>query len=196
MTIGTKIGGGFGLALLVLAAIGALSYWSLSRLIKNNAAVAHTHEVLVELETVLSLLKDAETGQRGYLLTGKPEYLQPYDKAKTKIDETIKHLRDLTSDNLNQKPRLNALESKREAKFNELQRTIDLRKQGEGQKGFEDALAVVNKGEGKEVMDQARSIVDEMKDEENSLLKQRGTAAETSGQATLLTIFLGIPLAL
>src|SRR5207302_5901928 len=104
------IGAGIGLAVTILTVNGFLSYWSLNRLIMNNAAVAHTHEVLAELETVLSLLKDAETGQRGYLLTGNPEYLEPYDKARTKIDETIKHLRELTADNANQKPRLTARE--------------------------------------------------------------------------------------
>src|SRR6266849_5782265 len=84
MTIGKKIAGGFGLTWAILIDIGYLSYRGTAQLaetgqfvIETNQMVAHTYEVLASLEELLSLMKDAETGQRGYLLTGEREYLQP-----------------------------------------------------------------------------------------------------------------------
>src|SRR5438477_6385548 len=109
MTIGKKIGAGFGLALAILVAIGLLSYWSTSQLIKTNLSVAHSYEVLTNLDTLLSLLKDAETGQRGYLLTGEDSYLQPYRDAIANLNGTVEQLRELTADNPNQQRRLEEL---------------------------------------------------------------------------------------
>src|SRR5438105_2655093 len=101
-TVGTKIGMGFGLALAVLAAIGVTAYLSTRRLVDNGERVTHTHQVLETLESILSLMKDAETGQRGFVLTGKDSYLEPYTGAKGAIGTRINDLRDLTHDNKDQ----------------------------------------------------------------------------------------------
>src|SRR3954449_6396937 len=82
VTIGQKIAAGYVLALGVLVVIGGLAYWSTSTLISNNARVEHTYKVLKGLEEYLSLVKSAETGQRGYLLTGKQPYLEPHRSAR------------------------------------------------------------------------------------------------------------------
>jgi CHASE3 domain sensor protein len=68
-TVGKKLALGFGLALALLLIIGGVSLWSTASLLESVEKVRHTHEVLENLEAVLSLIKDAETGQRGFLLT-------------------------------------------------------------------------------------------------------------------------------
>lgn len=58
------------------------------------------------MEITLSVIKDAETGQRGYLLTGDKSYLEPYNQATAEIDRYIKQLQELTRDNANQQGRI------------------------------------------------------------------------------------------
>src|SRR6267378_5467666 len=157
MTIGKKIGGGFGMALAILLVIGFLTYRSTTKLIETNRLVAHTYEVLADLEALLSTLKDAETGQRGFLITGDEPYLEPYHAALAKIDSIVKELRRLTSDNLNQQRRLDVLEPLISKKVEELKETIEARKQKE--KGFEAALQIVRTDKGKKVMDDVRKVV-------------------------------------
>lgn len=104
-SVGTKIGMGYGLALIILTIIGVVSYRSTTGLIENNDRVSHTHKVLQNLGDVLSLLKDAETGQRGYTITGEEPFLEPYQAAISQIGNVVKELRELTADNPNQQRR-------------------------------------------------------------------------------------------
>src|SRR5579871_5776014 len=76
---------------------------------KLTAAVEHTYQVKSQLSSILSLLLDAETGQRGYLLTDDPQYLEPYKEAAAEIERRLDRLNNLTSDNAMQAPRIAAL---------------------------------------------------------------------------------------
>ena len=75
---------GFGLSLSLLIASSVLSWFCIRNLLKSSELVDHSNLVATKLENVISSLKDAETGQRGYLLTGTTEYLQPYNGAQKK----------------------------------------------------------------------------------------------------------------
>ena len=108
--VGMKIGTGFGLALAILVAIGAVSYRSTTELIVATDWRKHTQEVLETIDDVLSTMKDAETGQRGYIITGDERYLEPFRAAEATINQKVKALRDLTRDNVNQQRRLDILE--------------------------------------------------------------------------------------
>jgi methyl-accepting chemotaxis protein len=190
MTIGTRITIGIGLSLAILVVIGFLSYDGLIRLrdanrstLETNRHVAHTHEVLGQLEAFLSALKDAETGQRGYLLTGEEPYLDPHRAALGQIDENLKHLRTLTADNALQQRRLDAIAPLVSKKLAELKETIDLRKS----KGFEAAAEVVKTDRGMKVMDELRKLSQEMRATEEELLARRNAEAEASAQAAEAT---------
>lgn len=79
LSIRTKLAAAFGVALLFIAVTGAFSWSSTVKLVDNARMVDHTHEVLENLEDIVSQLKDAETGQRGFVITGEPHYLESYN---------------------------------------------------------------------------------------------------------------------
>ncbi len=186
-SIGTKIGSGFGLALVMLTIVGAVSYDSTSKLIISAAWVQHTHEILNELGDLLSGMKDAETGQRGYVLTGEARYLEPYQGARDYVDQKLKYVRELTSDSPIQQQRLTAIEPLIASKFTELQETIDLRRT----KGFAAAEQVVVTDRGKSAMDSIRKLVGEMRDEETELGVRRSAEEKTRAHRTETTIIAG-----
>src|SRR5437660_6114091 len=129
MRIGTRILAGYGLALLVVGGVGIVAYRGMTELIDNADWVTHTHKVKETIFEVLSALKDAETGQRGFLLTGEERYLEPYQSAIKTIDRHIQDLRELTSDNRNQQKRLATMQPLVAGKLAELAETIALRRQ-------------------------------------------------------------------
>ena len=97
--VGTKIGAGFSLALLVFVIVAAVSYRSTTRMIAASELRKHTYEVLATLDETISSLKDTETGERGYMLTGEERYLEPYQAALGKIAPAVQGVRTLTADN-------------------------------------------------------------------------------------------------
>src|SRR5215467_8516476 len=119
-TAGKKLLAGFGLSAFTLVAIAFIAYVNTGRLIDNDAWVKHTYQVRTELADLLSQMKDAETGQRGYLLTGDDNYLAPYKAAIVVVKGTLDELRRLTSDNPNQQRRLAALAPLIDSKLAEL----------------------------------------------------------------------------
>src|SRR3954466_3646730 len=100
---------GFGVSLLILIASSLLSYYSISNLKKKAGMVNHTNIVLQQSEKVMSQLKDAETGQRGFLLTGSDFFLKPYFTAAQNISGSLDSLQKLTSDNPQQQVHCDSL---------------------------------------------------------------------------------------
>jgi PAS domain S-box-containing protein len=182
-SIDRKTTAGFGVALAALVGIGAFSFLSLSRLKNTSNQVEHTYKVINKLGTLLSQLTDAETGQRGYLLTGELRYLKPYNNAIASIDQNLDELQKLTANNPDQQQHMTQLSPLITFKLAELKETITLRQS----QGYEAALRVVKTDRGKQAMEEIRAIVKVMEDEELQLLKQRSD--EQQVQRTLLTIF-------
>lgn len=191
-TFGKKVALGFALSFAMLAVIGIVSYRSVDAMTKTSYLVTHTHQVLEHISSVLGQLKDAETGQRGFLLTGDENYLEPFRSGTAAAPKLIQDLRDLTSDNPNQQRRLDSMAPLVEAKFAELRRTIDLRRQS----GLDAALKVVLTNEGKHFMDEIRQVCDQMEHEERELLKQRADEVENAAGNARATILLGTLLCL
>ena len=77
-TVGRKISLGYVLAVVLTVTIGAISYTSIGRLNETAELVDHTYLVLGQLEKITAGLIDAETGQRGFLITHLENYLEPY----------------------------------------------------------------------------------------------------------------------
>jgi methyl-accepting chemotaxis protein len=171
-----------------LIIIAGTSYKAVGDLHSNAERVQHTYEVLCRIADVTTALKDAETGQRGYLITGEDTYLEPYTAAQTNVATAQQTLRTLTADNAAQQERLDKLAPLIQAKFAELKETIDLRG---GPGGFPAALKVVLTDKGKAVMDQIRTLIDDMNTQELSLLGTRNAAANHSVAVTHIFILAG-----
>lgn len=186
-TVGTKIGAGYALALLILIAIGTVCYQSTARLMDTSARLAHTHAVLKALVAVTHDLVDAETGQRGYIITGQDAYLEPYNLGVSASENNLRELRTLVRDNSNQQRRLDRLEPLIRDRLVRLKEGIEGRRSG----GFEAGREWILSGVGKDQMDEIRRISAEMETEENTLLVERSTAAEMTARNARLVITLG-----
>lgn len=176
MTVGKKIGAGFALVLLLQAVVGAIAYATTQRLIENSRWEAHTHQVIEEIARYLSAVKELETSQRGYVITGKEEYLGPYRVAQPEVEAHLRTLETLTTDNPEQQERLRQLRAPTQARVSVCQETIDARKK----EGFEAALALVLTDRGRLASDEIRRVTSEMDDAERKLLAVRAADARAS----------------
>ncbi|MGH7648307.1 MAG: CHASE3 domain-containing protein, partial [Gemmatimonadaceae bacterium] len=159
---------------IVVLLFAGLVYVGLGAQVEGRAEVAHTHRVIENVERVLSRLTDAETGQRGYLLTGRGDYLEPYLAGERDATAALDTLGGLVAGRANQLVRLDSLKSFSTRKFAELDTTIALARTGHR----DTALAIVNDNRGKTFMDGARRVAAAMEQSETRLLDAR-TAAET-----------------
>jgi methyl-accepting chemotaxis protein len=177
---------GFALGPIILAIIGWVAYTNTIALVDSLNRQQHAYQVLQQAEVVSKSLVDAETGQRGFLLTGAERYLQPYAAAIAALGPNIARLGDLTVDN-RQQTRLPTLRELVRQKTDELAETIAVRKE----KGPDAALAVVLTDRGKNIMDQIRTVLDQFEAEENNLLGQRSAEAARTAQLTFNSITYG-----
>ncbi|MCP3944772.1 MAG: diguanylate cyclase [Desulfobacteraceae bacterium] len=134
--------------------------------------VNHTHQVINETEQLLSTMTDAETGQRGYLLTGDLSYLEPYYTGLIAAENHFKVLFKLTSDNPVQQKRLTKVKEFIQKKFEELNHTIEVMQKTE-KKDNSEALRIVKQNTGKQYMDAIRRHLIAFKNEERVLLEAR-----------------------
>ncbi|MEH1890217.1 MAG: response regulator [Nostoc sp.] len=190
LKIGNKIGISFALSLATLTTIGLISYQSTNDLIETSVNENHTYQVLSQLEDLNLQLSNAETGQRGYVITGKQSYLEPYNAAINVLDQKVNELQRLTADNPNQQRRLDILQPLIANKLAELKETIDLRQN----QSFEASQKVVLTDQGKQLMGEIRKVILAMENEENVLLKQRSQRAQAAAKKTLASIVYSIPL--
>ncbi len=179
-----------GIASVLVVANGAVSYFNTRQLSKNEQLVAQTHQVLTELESTFLTLKDAEAGQRGYLLTQDPTYLKPYYAALNQNSIHIQRLQQLTGDNPTQQKRLAALEEKIRQRIRILNETLDLQKT----KGSIEAQQVIQTGISEKVTDEIRQIIAQIETTEQTLLKQRSGQSTASFQKTIATLSLAMVL--
>lgn len=186
-TVGIKILLGFGMALAILVIVGAVSYYNTIALIDNTDLRSHTHQVIVKLDDLIGEIINAETGQRGYLLTGRETYLEPFTRATKAIKPSVDELRQLTANNAQHQRCLERLDPLIAAKLAELKNTIEIRTA----KGAEAALEIVLTDKGKTVMDEIRALVAEMDTEENRLRDVSSEESKNSAQATKSTILYG-----
>jgi methyl-accepting chemotaxis protein len=185
--VGTKISLGFAVTLAIFVIVGAVSYRSVTKQSEAAVWVAHTREVQNQLTELLSSLQDAETGQRGYVITGVESYLAPYTDGSARTEQVRRHIAELVADNPRQQARVDALAPLIADKLAELQQTVDLRKA----RDFAAAQSVVLSDRGKKSMDAIRNLLREMNVEEDELLKTRAAAAQSDAREAQLTIVLG-----
>ena len=180
---------GFGISLLILIISSVASYFSIQNLLESARMVNHTNVVVSKVEETLSAVKDAETGQRGFLLTGLSDYLEPYAGSAEKANALLNDIRTLTVDNPEQQKNVIQLESMVKKRFARLQILVDTKKMGA-------ALDVNDMKIGKEHMDSIRAKVKQMVVLENILLKKRTEALDKVSSYTPVLIVIAALLAI
>jgi PAS domain S-box-containing protein len=157
---------GYGFSIVILLLVSVVSYVSLHNLLKSNQAVEHSSEIIHKLELLLSVVKDAETGQRGYLLSGKRSYLEPYSVAYPEAARLADQLIILTEDNAKQQENIITVKRIIEKRLNILERLVEKKDRGE-------AIDSTDMDSGKSAMDELRLVIGRASVYEKILQKER-----------------------
>jgi signal transduction histidine kinase len=173
-------------ALVVVGLNTWLAFRSISSLIQSEYWVDHTWQSINQVERIMSSAKDAETGNRGYLITGDAEYLAPYLAAQRDLPSELAHFQALTSDSPSQQARLQEMRVAIERRLSLLQQGIDLRRT----ESKDSSHALILTGTGKTQMDHLRGIADQMEAEEHRLLVERTAVARSGGRQARYTLTL------
>ena len=188
----TKLG--LAAAFLLLLLISFVTFYSVEQFANSSRLVEHTHLVIKQINQVVSDVKDAESAQRGYLITGDEVFLSAHHDVVIKLPNVIAALRVLTSDNLAQTDSIDVLQNLVGQKMRVLRLGIDT---------LADRSAISNTeimelvgGQGRLLMDQLREQADSMISLEEKLLLERAQQVESEAKSTKLWILLGNLLAL
>lgn len=174
-------------AAVVLLLLNALVlYQNMVRLAHNKRQVSQSYSRLLLLEQIVSTVKDAETGQRGYLLTGRESYLEPYQTATRNIQQQLRQLQAWAIVDTVEQQQLRELERAIALKLAELQETIQLRRT----EGLNSALVVVQSDRGQRVMNQILQATATAQTLENQQLAEHRQEFQASQNTTLLTFTL------
>lgn len=170
-----------GLVFVAPLILSGVAFWSTAKFRRSTDDLLRSQGLIVQLEQLLSLVKDAETGQRGFVITGKPSYLDPYRHAVAVIDSKLHELRALVRPEIQQEKHLRRLAPLIARKLDELRRTIDLRRNA----GFTAAAVLVDTDEGRKLMLEIRDVISEMEALARSRLDER--AAEQTKLSRFVT---------
>ncbi|WAM26002.1 methyl-accepting chemotaxis protein [Myxococcus sp. NMCA1] len=187
MSIGNRIALGFGLSLLMLLIVAGVSFQGANQLTTSTAGLLTAHENFRIIREVRALLMDAESGQRGFILTGDESYLVPYREAAVALQNDLSRLRDAMADHPNQRARLNRLEPIVTQRVNRLEEGIRLRRQ----EGLEAGAKFIQTGQGREAMHQVKQVIDEMLVAEQERWDEHATAARDMAQRVLWVLGIG-----
>ncbi|MGH7897113.1 MAG: CHASE3 domain-containing protein [Candidatus Binatia bacterium] len=164
-----RIEAAFVVAIVVLLAVGFFTYRAIRSLSEVAALRNRTYLTSAALDDVLALVKDAESGQRGYLITGEYKYLEPYQTARSGMEKYFAKLRRLAAMDGLEDDRFDRLSELIDAKFLELAETIGLRRQ----RGFDAAAEATETDRGREIMDEIGGLVAEIRNESKNRLEVR-----------------------
>ena len=179
-----KVNLGFAIALGILCVIGGMAFWSIERFAQAAEERRNSSDLRIELSHLLAELTTAETGQRGYLLTGNEAYLEPFTSSSADVDQRFIALRRATRSDSHAQERLRLLEPLIQQKLAVMRKTIDFHRQ----QRIPAALAVVNSGEGKRLMDSIRSVVASIDAEATKRRDRWDAQVSATTRVALLTI--------
>lgn len=186
-TIARKITYGFAFAFFIILSSGLALQYSAHLRASSDRWVRHTEEVIGQLSTSLRLMVDMETGSRGFALTGREEFLDPYTAADDRLPEVLARIERLTVDNPVQHARARKLQELIRERLHFATEVHDRRRTD----GLEGAAAKVATGRGNTVMSSIRHLVQEMEAEEQRLLVER-TAEDRAMERWIVFGQLGI----
>ncbi len=191
MKITTRLVSSFSLVVAILLAVIATGSINLARFQTANGWNIHTYKVLQETSEILAALVNIETGQRGFMITNKEEFLEPLIAGKESFRKHFDIVKKLTSDNSEQQMRLDALnDSYNYWMKNAVEVSLAKRREvGSDLRRYEDVISIA--GDGKKGMDSMRFILSEIDGAERTLLESRSKEMESLSSFTQVTLFVG-----
>jgi signal transduction histidine kinase/CheY-like chemotaxis protein/HPt (histidine-containing phosphotransfer) domain-containing protein len=177
----------FGLALAAVAIIVVVSYRNTNASLDAAARIAHTHEVISTLHATMATVENAETTQRLYVITGKPEDLLASRRSHAVPDVAAARLASLVADNPDQGLRVKELRAAIDRKLRHLDRVVETRRV----QGFDAARRFRETGEGTIAMERVRNLIAAMIGVENELLAVRELRSQREARFTILTLTIG-----
>jgi len=184
--IDNKTFAGFIFILIILTGIEYFTFRTTNELIENSKLVNQTHTILTKLELVFSTLKDAESGQRGYMLTNDSVYMDHYKKDNIIVNNEIDDLKKLITDNSEHEQRIDLLDSLVKERYKRMEVTLQLH----DMVGQRAAMELLMTGEEYRIMDKIRNLIDTMKDDENQLLAVNTMKTDASANRTIMVILI------
>ncbi len=173
-------------AVVIIAANTWLAFNSVQTLERSQGWVQHTYQVIAQVEIIMGAAKDAETGERGFLITNDDSFLQPYNDAVKELPTALETFKQLTADNPVQQQSLEKMRTLVTRRLAILQRGIDLRRGGETDS--QASLGLI--GNGKVEMNSLRRLADGMEAEERRLLVERSRTARHNSLRARITLGL------
>ncbi|MVN22391.1 response regulator [Mucilaginibacter arboris] len=180
---------GFGLSLLLVLISSIASYISIRNLLDNAEKVDQSNLVILKLENIISTMKDAETGQRGFLLSGDEIFLQPYNGSDQKVFSAIKEVSRLTANDRDMQQHINHLKNVIANRLNSLQSLINDKRAGK-------SISLGQLKKGKEEMDFLRSEVSKLENQERRILSESSSLQRSLTALTPLIIVFAALLSL
>ena len=179
----------FSVSLIILIISSTASFLSINLLLDSNKWVNHTQEIIYNLNEGTSVMVDAQTSMRGYLITGNADFLEQYDNAEEKADVYFDKVEVLSSDNKEQQLTFKKFRPLKKEFFLYLKERVDEKKEGI-------STNYGNLNEGKELMDRMRNILKRMENQEQKLLRERTIASENYGIYSMILIVAAAIIAL
>ena len=174
------------ISIVILIVSSTASFLSINSLLKSNQLVNHTQQIIYNLNNSQRIVLEAQTGVRGFLVTGNDDFLQRYLQSKIELAEVVKELEVLTTNNNKQQIYLRALKSEHQKLYNYLREKVFLKRQGL-------AIGIADLNQGKKIMDDLRNLYSKMENEELVLLKTRTDKSADYGiYSSILILFAAL----
>ncbi|WP_149207641.1 response regulator [Flavobacterium johnsoniae] len=168
-------------SLFVLTISSVASFISIKSLLNSNFWVNHTQDVIYNLNEGSSIITEAQTSMRGYLLTGDEQFVDRFNDSEAKSNAYFEKLDELTSDNISQQKLLEQLRSKRSGFFKYLNNQIV-------KKRLSKETLIFDLNEGRNMMNEIKAIIKKVENTEQRLLEERNANSERYGTYSLILI--------
>lgn len=178
---------GYLVTLAALLASAFITYRSAQTQFELEKTVSHTYQVMSHLRNVRSAISEAESGQRGFVITGRPEYLREYERNVERTMQDLEAVAGLTADNPHQQGRVPELQAAIEERVAIMGQPIAARRAG----SFNTAQSIVSSGTGRHLMAAIHAGLAAMENEENRLLDRRRSEAARGRKTFLVSLAVG-----
>lgn len=176
----------FAAAVLLIGFVGGLAYRTTTRLVLANQRLMASHSLVEHLTYLRLLIDDAESGARGYALTGRKEYLEPYHASVAQVDSTVQTLRHDLAESPELLSSFEELPPLIESRLRVSEELIAARQGG----NVGDAVSVTASGRGKELMDKIRERITALQQKEQNLLLERERESRQSARRALWSVLV------